>query len=289
MTDVLGVCESWEDDVTTLRREDGSRIRIAVADIVSGKPVPPRPSVYRRLGAVQADLLVQPGWAPVESARLGDWVLRASGGFSSRGSSVLALGDPGIPLAEAVDCATRWYRDRGLPPRAHVHPGDPVTDAFLEVGWTPYDRTLLMLCSVARVLRRLGPDRAAATRHEAALDGGWLATDERVSRFGEDAIAVLEAGEVTFVTVRDEKDEVLARGRGAVHGDWVGASSLWTREDLRGTGLGRAVLATLLEWGAERGATTSYLQVLEANQAARQLYEACGYEVHHHYDYLIAP
>ena len=50
MTDVLGMCESWEDDVVTIRREDGSSVEIAVADIVSGKPVPPRPQRRRGPG-----------------------------------------------------------------------------------------------------------------------------------------------------------------------------------------------------------------------------------------------
>jgi hypothetical protein len=43
MTDVLGVCESWGDGRCVVRREDGSTVEIATADIVSGKPVPPRP------------------------------------------------------------------------------------------------------------------------------------------------------------------------------------------------------------------------------------------------------
>jgi hypothetical protein len=43
MTDVLGVCESWGDGRCVVRREDGSPPDIATADIVSGKPVPPRP------------------------------------------------------------------------------------------------------------------------------------------------------------------------------------------------------------------------------------------------------
>jgi hypothetical protein len=43
MTDVLGTCESWADGVVTVRREDGTVVEIATADIVSGKPVPPRP------------------------------------------------------------------------------------------------------------------------------------------------------------------------------------------------------------------------------------------------------
>lgn len=43
MTDVLGTCESWGEGTCTVRREDGELIDIPIADIVSGKPVPPRP------------------------------------------------------------------------------------------------------------------------------------------------------------------------------------------------------------------------------------------------------
>ncbi len=288
MTDVLGVCESWENELATVRRKDGSLVEIAISDIVSGKPVPPRPSVHRRLGAAQADRLALPGWQPVESEPLGDWVLRASGGFSARGNSVLALGSPGIALEDAVARVEQFYRARSLSPLAHVHPDGPEAAALAWAGWSVHVHTLLMLSSVSRVLRRLGRNQVAETRHDTVLDPGWLASDDRALRHGEDARSVLEAGEVTFVTVRDEDGSVLARGRGAFHGDWVGVSSLWTRADLRGSGLGSAVLESLLVWGAERGATTSYLQVVESNEAARLIYEASGYEVHHRYDYLVA-
>ncbi len=244
--------------------------------------------MYRRLGAATADRLALPGWQPLESAPLGEWVLRSSRGFSSRGNSVLALGVADRPLEDAVDTVAHWYLARSLPARAHVLPGGPEAEAFARAGWSVYESTQLMLSSVSRVLRRLGPDRVAEPRHDATLDASWLATDERSARFGDDARLVLEAGEVTFATVRDEDDAVLARGRGTLHGDWVGVSCLWTREDLRGTGLGSAVLETLLEWGAERGATTSYLQVVESNSAAIGLYQARGFEAHHRYDYLVA-
>jgi GNAT superfamily N-acetyltransferase len=287
MTDVLGVCESWDDALMTVRREDGSLVQVATADIVSGKPVPPRPSVHRRLDPEQADRLALPGWQPAESEDLGQWVLRASGGFSSRANSVLALGDPGMTLDEAVGRVRDWYARRDLAPRAHVHPGGAAEKVFTTAGWTSYGPTLLMLASVARVLRRLGSHHVVEPRHDARVDAGWLATDERAGRHGAAAREVLETGEVTFVTVRDERGEVLARGRGTVHGDWVGVSSLWTREDLRGTGLGSAVLASLLGWGAERGATTVYLQVLEDNEEAQRLYAARGFEAHHAYAYLV--
>jgi GNAT superfamily N-acetyltransferase len=287
MTDVLGICESWEHGIATVRKEDGSVVEIATADIVSGKPVPPRPSVHRRLDAAQADLLALPGWQPVESEPLGQWLLRASGGFSSRANSVLALGNPGMPAAEAVATVARWYAARSLPARAHVHPTRPEAAAFAEAGWTIYEPTLLLLASVAKVLRNLGPQQVTEPRHDPVVDEAWLASDQRAARYGEHARSVLEAGEVTFATVRDEQGAVLARGRGAFHGDWVGVSSLWTDPAHRGTGLGSAVLESLLAWGAERGATTSYLQVVESNDHARRIYEARGFEVHHRYAYIV--
>jgi GNAT superfamily N-acetyltransferase len=287
MTDVLGVLESWDGGVVGVRRERGDLVTIETADIVSGKEVPPRPSRHRRLDPAEADRLALPGWQPVESEPLGEWVLRASGGFSSRGNSVLALGDPGIAPDEAVEQVSEWYRSRGLAPRAHVHPDGPESAAFAAAGWMTYDPTLLMLASVPRVLRRLGRGSEVEVRHDATIDEGWLVSDERAARYGDSARRVLEAGEVTFATVRDAEGSVLARGRGAVHGDWIGVSSLFSREDARRAGLGAAVLRSLLEWGAEQGATTTYLQVVVANTSAQQLYEAYGYDVHHRYDYLV--
>jgi ribosomal protein S18 acetylase RimI-like enzyme len=144
-----------------------------------------------------------------------------------------------------------------------------------------------MLAGVSRVLRRLGRDTGVEVEQHSKVDDAWLASDERAARYGDPARQVLETGEVTLATVRGDDGAVLARGRGAFHGDWVGVSSLWTRADLRRTGLGRAVLRSLLEWGSERGATTTYLQVVLSNTAAQELYEAHGYEVHHRYDYLV--
>jgi GNAT superfamily N-acetyltransferase len=293
MTDVLGVCESWGDGVATVRREQGDLVTIATADIVSGRTVPRRPSPYRRLGAEQADRLALPGWPATETEPLGDWQLRASGGFSSRANSVLALGDPGVALEEAVGRVARWYAARGLDPRAHVHPSSPAAGAFAAAGWTSYDATVLMLGSVAAVLRRTGGAPEGVV-HATTLDAGWLATDERASRYGHAARRVMEqhgteAGDVVLATVGDDTGAVVARGRGAVHGDWVGVSSLWTAPARRRAGLGTAVLASLVEWGSERGATTAYLQVVERNEAALALYESRGFEPHHTYAYVTTP
>jgi hypothetical protein len=47
-TDVLGICVSW--DPCVVETATGARVVIPLAEIVSGKPVPPRPSVRMRAG-----------------------------------------------------------------------------------------------------------------------------------------------------------------------------------------------------------------------------------------------
>ncbi len=42
----------------------------------------------------------------------------------------------------------------------------------------------------------------------------------------------------------------------------------------------------LLEWGAEQGARTAYLQVLADNEPAMRLYERLGFNEHHRYHYI---
>ena len=49
-TDVLGTCTAWGDDVAVVETGRGT-VEIRVADIVTGKPVPPRASVRARVPA----------------------------------------------------------------------------------------------------------------------------------------------------------------------------------------------------------------------------------------------
>lgn len=54
--------------------------------------------------------------------------------------------------------------------------------------------------------------------------------------------------------------------------------NLAVREDLRGRGLGRRLLAIALEVAAGRGARAAYLEVRASNWPARELYRSFGFE-----------
>jgi hypothetical protein len=72
--------------------------------------------------------------------------------------------------SEAVARVGRWYAARSLPARAHVHLDRPEAAAFTEAGWSVYDPTLLLLASVAKVLRILGPHQVTDPKHQARVD-----------------------------------------------------------------------------------------------------------------------
>lgn len=304
-TDVLGVMEAWSGEEAAVRTEAGDLVRIRVADIVSGKPVPPRPSVLMRVSVEVAERRALASWPARETAPLGDWLMRASDGYSARANSVLADGDPGLPLDEALSRVRAFYAARGLPAWAQVVVGSEMHRALESSGWVkarPGEAdSLLQLVSVPtalRAVRRSLPSDAPAVALAPRLDEDWLSGDDRAASYGAAAAAVLEGpAEVGFASVRSARsDHVVAigrvaRGSGAVPGDdeWAGVTNLWVSPGHRRRGLGTVVMGALLEWAAERGATAAYLQVRGDNTAGLGAYDRLGFATHHAYRYLAAP
>ncbi|MFZ5849096.1 MAG: GNAT family N-acetyltransferase [Actinomycetota bacterium] len=300
--DVLGVLETWADGVATVRKEDGEVVRIKIADVVSGKPVPPRPSARLRVTAAVAERRALASWPARETEHLDDWVLRAADGFSSRANSVLAVGDPGLPLGPALARVVEFYRARGLPPLAQVVVDSDEHRDLAAAGWVGArpgeDDTLFQLASVSaarRSVRRSLPPVVPTVTVSSHVDAAWLADDERALSHGEAAVGVLAGPvEVGLVSVRATgSDEVVAKGRVARGNgdepgdeDWAGITNVWVSPDHRRQGLGTVVMSALLEWAAERGATTAYLQVRGDNPAAIAAYEKLGFTTHHAYRYL---
>jgi GNAT superfamily N-acetyltransferase len=277
MTDVLGECLAWGDGVCVVSPTDGGDpVTIAIADIVSGKPVPPRPSPRLRVSpraaqlrgfALFPDLVVTPLAGP------SGWLLRSSATATARrANSVLAFPpDPGRTSYEVVAGATtsydvatvaeveRYYAGVGKPAVAAVL-GESAEREFLRgLGWVAESHDadtlfrLASLASVRRALRTVDHTRVVLTH-----DGATVTA------------AIPGA----------------ARGVAAYAEDWVGFRSLEVDPARRRQGLARTVMAALVAWGAELGATTAYLQVLGDNQPALALYDGLGFTTHHTYAYL---
>ncbi len=299
LTDLLGVMESWSAAVTTVRAGSGVLVTIAINDIVSGKPVPARPSVRHRIMAKEAELRANATWPALETEPLGEWVLRASEGYSARANSALAVGDPGVEIDTAVGAVVDFYRGRGLPTWAQVVVGSEVQLDLESQGWVPARPgeadTVFQIASVAKASRSVRsslPSVVPEVSMSTAVSPQWLAAGNRPVRPSSAAVRVLEGPEeVCFAAVTGAS--VIAKGRVArsrvVAEDWIGLTDIWVSPDHRRQRLALVVIGALLEWGAERGATTAYLQTRGDNASALALYDRLGFLAHHTYRYLTPP
>ena len=297
-TDVVGDLLTADDAVLVVAGPRGE-VRVPVAAVLTGKVVPPRPSraapPHRALTVADLERLMAAHWLPRDTARLGGWLLRAAGGFTNRANSVLAVGSPGLPAAEAVERVTAWYAARGLPPRAAVPvppaPGTPDADdaaPFAAAGWAVLPGAgALVLTAATRPLAAAPPLPAGLALDLAdAPDDQW----RTLYRYrGQDLPAsadelLLSAPGQVFASVR-AGSRTVAVGRGSLAHAWLGVSAVEVAPGARRQGLARAVLAALAAWGVARDARSTYLQVGVGNEAALQLYLSAGFTVHHRYDY----
>ena len=268
MTDLLGTCTAWGDGVCVVQPETGAPVTIALADIVSGKPVPPRPSVRARVSPRDAQMHAFALFPDLETAPVGDWVLRRSTGHTARrANSVLAFGPSGVP--GDVDRVTEFYER----PVAAVLPGSAEDELFRGRGWVLESDdadTVFMVGSVATALRASRQARSPVDPDVEVTEGSRQARSPVQPDVG---LAAARIGD-------------RATGTAAYADDWVGFRAIEVTPEHRREGLGLAVMEALLEWGAERGATTAYLQVIGDNQPALALYERLGFREHHRYRYL---
>lgn len=268
LTDLLGVCLAWDATGCTVQPEDGPAVTIPLALIVSGKPVPPRPSVRARISARDSELHTAGLWDRVLTVPIGEWVLRHDpapvGRPRRRANSCLAMGDPGVPLAEACRQVGDLYSGFGRPAYLQVEAGGDVEAGVRALGWRedPTGEAELRMASVARVRRSLG---AAAVPVELTVTG-------------ERAVASIGTG-----------CDPVAEAEATVDGDWIGIHGLTVDPGHRRRGHATALMAALLEWGAERGAMTAWLHVETANAPARALYDGLGFDVHHVCRYFTPP
>lgn len=277
-TDVVGDLVAWTPDALTVNDRDDVAHHVAhrsviAARIVRAAPVRPAVAALERIAAR--------GWPPVQTAPLGEWLLRAAGGFTGRANTVLAVGEPGMPFDAAVGAVRAWYAERGLRPGAAVVLPSPQDDAFAALGWAAGPAVLVQTAPLAAVLETAADVEPVTVAD--APDERWLARYTARGTVDETAAQVLTGADtVGFAQVGEAPDAI---GRGVVVDDWVGICAVEVAPDARRRGLATAVTGALARWGAERGAERAYLQVQSDNTAARTLYASLGFRTHHRYRY----
>lgn len=272
LTDVVGhIVDSGGDArVVRIRTRRGDVVDVPKVDVLAVRVVPEMPV---RTGAIRnLEHAAALAWPGVEYQWLDGWFLRFGHGVTRRANSAVPLS---FSSFSEIAAARDWYSARGLP--ALVSAPDRLLR--LPAGVAVDAENLVMTTDVAA----WAPTGVAVA---ARPDVAWLTLYQR--DVPVDVLTAVVDGEVAFGELAGA-----AVGRVAVTDApdgtrWAGLSAVHVSESARRRGLARRLCEGLLGWAHERGATSAYAQVVADNSAARALYEAMGFHVHHRSRYVRA-
>lgn len=283
LTDLIGVLQAWTPEIVTVRHADSTLHEIPAAGITAAKPIPEMP--LRPVDVEQLFLTAALGRPAAETAYVGQWLLRASAGWTGRGNSLLPAGDPGMPVADALSRTETFYREHNLRPQAQVRLGSSQDQQIRALGWVdarPQQSDVLVMHTTLDHVNGLPgydvqlDERPSEAWYRTAFDGP----------VPEVAPKVLEgAANAVFASVVQD-GRVAAVGRGSMTGHWLGVDAIHVSEDFRRRGLGTAIVQTLARWAGPQGGRRTYLEVLLENTAAMATYSRLGYREAYRYRYL---
>lgn len=286
-TDVVGWLEC-ADDRLVLRDHTDVATAVDRDAVVAARRAPAARGGPDPLRTSAADLehITMPGWV-AEHEPLGEWTLRAGGGFTGRANSCMAVGDPGMPVAAAAARIVGYAAQHGSHPWAQVVAGSQQEQQLRGLGWTDvYVPTDVLVTRLAALLEDTRPDPRVTLA--VTLEPSWWSAYQRSrpTAAAPDVVRRVLQSEppVAFAGVGD--DELLAIGRGHLSADWLGVASIWTAPEHRRRGWAGRVLTTLGHWAARQGARNAYLQVAVDNEQAHVAYQQLGFVRHHSYRYL---
>ncbi len=283
LTDVIGILQAYDAGSLVVRHSDSTLHPILLDDVSAAKRIPPMP--LRPVDVQQLFLTTALGRPAVETSYVGQWLLRASGGWTGRANSVLPAGDPGMPVSDALKLTEAFYTERGLPPLALVRLDSPEAVELGQLGWVearPEQGDVLVLHATLDLVNAQPAyevtvsDKPDAAWYEVAFEGPPPAA----------APAVMEgAPKAAFASVELD-GKLVAVGRGSMTGHWLGVDAVRVDPAYRRRGLATAVLQGLARWSGQLGGRRTYLEVVEDNLPALTTYTTLGYAPAYRYRYL---
>ena len=220
------------------------------------------------------------------------WILKFSEGYTGRANSVSALYPSSIPLADKVVFCEELYQKQGLPCQFKLTKLDTELNDFLaKRGYEVATPTDLMLCDITGAQFKSSDDCKIEYIFSSTTES-WLPVFFKVHEINDEhdqdvytrMLSKILVDTIYCTLMYDGKPAACSSA--AIENGYMLLQNVVVLPELRGQGLGKKVCSAILEKAYEAGAQHSFLQVVQTNTPAVNMYKRLGFEKLYSYWYM---
>ena len=219
------------------------------------------------------------------------WVLKFSEGYTGRANSISVLYPSYKPITEKVEFCEKMYKKQGLSCQFKLTELDTELNEFLaKRGYEVATPTDLMVCNSGCPVK---PDNDSKNEFIfSTTPDDWLPVFFKVHEIDDAHDQDVYKRMISKVLVDTIYSTLMYEGKpaacasAAIENGYMLLQNVVVSSELRGKGLGKKVCAALLAKACEAGAHHSFLQVVQTNTVAINLYKKLGFEKLYSYWYM---
>ncbi|WP_420805813.1 GNAT family N-acetyltransferase [Paenibacillus wynnii] len=234
-------------------------------------------------------------WPAEQSILLQGWILRSAAGYTKRANSVNPLygtDESDDEIRKKVKLAEAYYVDAGLKPvfkiTPYIQPAD--LDKILEgSGYSVVEPSSVRVLDLNRLP---APNSQYSLQIQNECSEEWLNVFAELTELSHEnrktlhrmlSASTLKQGYALLL----KEGVPIACGLGIIQHGYMGIYDIVTAQAHRRQGMAEQLLMGMLHWGKQQGASSSFLQVVQANRGACALYDKLGFEEIYQYWYRV--
>jgi N-acetylglutamate synthase len=221
-------------------------------------------------------------WPALQQILFDGWLLRFAKGYTKRANSVNPLFDSHLSAEEKIALCERFYAEKEQPTIFRLTPFASPADLDQILERHRYRRIDLTHVQHRDLRGQAIPQEPSVKLRNETVDN-WLDTFCRLSaaprvkhQTHQEILEAIPAKRL--LAVLTDSDTIVACGLGVLEHDYFGLFDLVTDLQQRNKGYGAKLVLSMLRWAQEHVAAHVYLQVMNSNAPARDLYAKLGFE-----------
>jgi ribosomal protein S18 acetylase RimI-like enzyme len=228
-------------------------------------------------------------WPSIQTILYDGWILRMANGYTKRANSINLLYKSKINLEEKIEYCRKLYSQNNLPAIYKLVECDEhkIIDNELKIlSYEKLDITSVQICNNLKILDNNFDKIIISDSFTNEWVNGFIECNNIKPEYTETLKIMLKNTMGNKVIIAKKiNDEIIGCGYGVIENGYIGIFDIVVKESRRGNGYGKEIVQTILSEAGKIGVEKSYLQVVNNNVIAKNIYKKLGYEEKYKYWY----